>query len=110
MGPKSHWNVLGTRGRVMDLSGSSEVSTADVSVSVTDAPKKAKAKAARDTDSKSVKPLVYPVVVDHSRDSLLTDFGKDTLQDRYLLPGENFQDLFVRVASRSEEHTSELQP
>jgi ribonucleoside-diphosphate reductase alpha chain len=92
----------------MDLSGSSEVSQTDVNVSVSEAPGKAKpapskvagaAKPARDTDSKSVKPIVYPVEVDHSRDSLLTDFGKDTLQDRYLLPGENFQDLFVRVAS-----------
>jgi ribonucleoside-diphosphate reductase alpha chain len=41
----------------------------------------------------------YPVDVDHSRDALLTEFGKDTLRDRYLLPGETFQDLFVRVAS-----------
>ena len=41
----------------------------------------------------------YPVEVDHSRDALLTDFGKETLKDRYLLPGESFQDLFVRVAS-----------
>ena len=39
------------------------------------------------------------VTVDPSRDSLLTDFGKDTLTDRYLMPGENFQDLFARVAS-----------
>jgi len=29
----------------------------------------------------------------------LTDFGKATLQDRYLLPGEDYQDLFVRVAT-----------
>jgi ribonucleoside-diphosphate reductase alpha chain len=29
---------------------------------------------------------------------LLTDFGKATLRDRYLLPGESFQDLFARVA------------
>ncbi|MDO6414752.1 ribonucleoside-diphosphate reductase subunit alpha [Sphingomonas sp. BIUV-7] len=41
----------------------------------------------------------YPVEVDHSRDALLTDFGKETLKDRYLLPGEGYQDLFVRVAS-----------
>lgn len=41
----------------------------------------------------------YPVEVDHGRDALLTDFGKETLKDRYLLPGESFQDLFVRVAS-----------
>ncbi|WP_426957017.1 ribonucleoside-diphosphate reductase subunit alpha [Muricoccus radiodurans] len=39
------------------------------------------------------------VVVDRSRDSLLTAFGKDTLSDRYLLPGESYQDLFARVAS-----------
>jgi ribonucleoside-diphosphate reductase alpha chain len=43
--------------------------------------------------------LPYPVEVDHSRDALLTDFGKETLNDRYLLPGESYQDLFVRVAS-----------
>ncbi|MBY9064315.1 ribonucleoside-diphosphate reductase subunit alpha [Sphingomonas yunnanensis] len=41
----------------------------------------------------------YPVEVDHGRDALLTDFGRETLKDRYLLPGESFQDLFVRVAS-----------
>ena len=41
----------------------------------------------------------YPLTVDHGRDALLTDFGKETLQDRYLLPGESYQDLFVRVAS-----------
>src|SRR5205085_8027868 len=41
----------------------------------------------------------YPLEVDHSRDALLTDFGKETLKDRYLLPGESYQDLFVRVAS-----------
>jgi ribonucleoside-diphosphate reductase alpha chain len=32
------------------------------------------------------------------RDDLLTDFGKETLTDRYLLPGETYQDLFARVA------------
>src|SRR6201991_2918376 len=52
-----------------------------------------------ETNSRTVNPLVYPVEVDHSRDDLLTEFGKDTLKDRYLLPGETFQDLFVRVAS-----------
>jgi ribonucleoside-diphosphate reductase alpha chain len=39
------------------------------------------------------------VKVDRSRDALLTAFGKDTLSDRYLLPGESYQDLFARVAS-----------
>ena len=38
------------------------------------------------------------VVVDRTRDALLTDFGKTTLEDRYLLPGESYQDMFARVA------------
>ena len=41
----------------------------------------------------------FDVVTDKSRDALLTDFGKETLEDRYLLPGESYQDLFARVAS-----------
>jgi ribonucleoside-diphosphate reductase alpha chain len=36
--------------------------------------------------------------LDRSRDALLTNFGKATLQDRYLLAGESFQDMFARVA------------
>ena len=38
------------------------------------------------------------VVADPSRDASLTVWGKDTLRDRYLLPGETYQDLFTRVA------------
>lgn len=49
--------------------------------------------------SRTIDALLHAVEVDHSRDALLTDFGKDTLKDRYLLPGESYQDLFVRVAS-----------
>jgi ribonucleoside-diphosphate reductase alpha chain len=41
----------------------------------------------------------HQVHVDKSRDALLTDFGRATLDDRYLLPGETYQDLFARVAS-----------
>ena len=33
-----------------------------------------------------------------SRDDLLTDFGKKTLVDRYLLPEESYQDMFSRVS------------
>ena len=40
----------------------------------------------------------HPVTIDSSRDALLTEFGKATLRDRYLLPGESYQDLFARVA------------
>ncbi|MCR9130065.1 MAG: ribonucleoside-diphosphate reductase subunit alpha [Alphaproteobacteria bacterium] len=42
--------------------------------------------------------LVEKVKTDPSRDALLTDFGKKTLIDRYLLPGESFQDMFARVS------------
>ena len=35
---------------------------------------------------------------DYTKDKKLTDFGKATLIDRYLLPGEKFQDMFLRVA------------
>ncbi len=41
----------------------------------------------------------HQVRVDRSRDALLTDFGRATLDDRYLMPGEGYQDLFARVAS-----------
>ncbi len=43
--------------------------------------------------------LVRKVEVDRDRDALLTDFGKTTLEDRYLLPGESYQDMFARVAT-----------
>lgn len=38
------------------------------------------------------------VQIDRSRDAYLTEFGKATLMDRYLLPEESYQDLFARVA------------
>ena len=41
----------------------------------------------------------YQIRIDRSRDSLLTEFGRATLNDRYLMPGESYQDLFARVAS-----------
>lgn len=41
----------------------------------------------------------YQVRIDPSRDALLTPFGKATLDDRYLIEGETYQDLFARVAS-----------
>jgi ribonucleoside-diphosphate reductase alpha chain len=49
--------------------------------------------------SNAVMPWKFPVTVDRSRDALLTDFGRETLDDRYLLPGESYQDLFARVAA-----------
>src|SRR5881409_2101445 len=73
----------------MDLSGNPDVGSTEVSTSTLEAAR---------SDSRAVS-VPYPVEVDHSRDELLTDFGKETLRDRYLLPGESYQDLFVRVAS-----------
>ncbi len=54
-------------------------------------------KAASSTNSIDVRR--FDVTTDASRDALLTEFGKETLKDRYLLPGESFQDLFARVAA-----------
>ncbi len=62
----------------------------------TPAAPKAKSKGVKDTRTVDE---AYPLEIDRSRDALLTDFGKETLRDRYLLPGESYQDLFVRVAS-----------
>ncbi len=51
----------------------------------------------------------HQVRIDRSRDSLLTDFGRATLTDRYLMPGEDFQDLFARVASFYGDDTAHAQ-
>ncbi|RHW18568.1 ribonucleoside-diphosphate reductase subunit alpha [Sphingomonas gilva] len=80
----------------MDFRDTREATSDDMATATIETTAEA-AKAA--PDSKSVNPLLYAVEVDHGRDSLLTDFGKETLKDRYLLPGESYQDLFVRVAS-----------
>src|SRR6478609_7088642 len=73
------------RGSAMDFSTGSAVSSDDISTAT--------------SGSKRVDALKFDVKTDDSRDALLTEFGKDTLRDRYLLPGENYQDLFVRVSS-----------
>ncbi|WP_395670409.1 ribonucleoside-diphosphate reductase subunit alpha [Phenylobacterium sp.] len=65
----------------------------------------AQAEAAQSAERSGLRPerpqlqLVRKVEVDRSRDALLTDFGKTTLEDRYLLPGESYQDMFARVAT-----------
>ncbi|WP_409433046.1 ribonucleoside-diphosphate reductase subunit alpha [Litorimonas sp. RW-G-Af-16] len=46
---------------------------------------------------------------DKSRNALLTDFGKRTLLDRYLLPDESFQDMFGRVAQAYADDTAHAQ-
>ncbi len=69
----------------MDFSIGSEIPADDVATS--------------SGSSKSVHAPRFDVKIDARRDELLTEFGKDTLRDRYLLPGENYQDLFARVAA-----------
>lgn len=39
------------------------------------------------------------VPLNYARDAYITEFGKATLADRYLLPNEDFQQLFARVAA-----------
>ena len=46
-----------------------------------------------------VSPRGLNIEIDRSRDNLLTEFGKETLSDRYLFKGESYQDLFARVAT-----------
>ncbi|MDC0857138.1 ribonucleoside-diphosphate reductase subunit alpha [Rickettsiales bacterium] len=36
--------------------------------------------------------------INKERDNKITDFGKAVLKDRYLMPDEDYQDLFMRVA------------
>ena len=73
------------RGSVMDFSHGSEVPSDDTATAV--------------RTSKTVDARAFEVKTDESRDALLTEFGKETLKDRYLLPGETNQDLFARVAA-----------
>lgn len=40
-----------------------------------------------------------PIIINNEANNNLTNFGKAVLTDRYLLPGETYQDLFARVAS-----------
>jgi len=53
---------------------------------------------AHEDDSKAIRDRRFAIATDPDRDELLTDFGKETLDDRYLLPNETYQDLFARVA------------
>ena len=82
----------------MDFKGG-DAAMNDMATTLMEAVTSAAAPDAPVSESKRINVQLYAVEVDHSRDALLTDFGKETLKDRYLLPGESYQDLFVRVAS-----------
>ncbi|MFN3557735.1 MAG: ribonucleoside-diphosphate reductase subunit alpha [Brevundimonas sp.] len=53
--------------------------------------------------------VVPSIQIDRSRDDLLTDFGKKTLEDRYLLAGESYQDMFARVATAFSDNAEHAQ-
>ena len=86
--------------RDSEQTGASDVATVidEVIETVAEKKKPAPAKEAAPSSS-SIQARRFDVVTDDSRDALLTEFGKDTLKDRYLLPGESYQDLFARVAA-----------
>ncbi len=76
-----------------------------------DAPKTEKTDSDKKGDSHKVNPRRFNIVTDDSRNDKLTEFGKETLTDRYLLPGEDYQDLFARVADAyadDQEHAQRL--
>jgi ribonucleoside-diphosphate reductase alpha chain len=85
IGEQTVLETVEARGSAMDFSTGSEVPSDDVSTTV--------------SSSKRVDAPAFDVKTDAKRDELLTEFGKETLRDRYLLPGESYQDLFARVAS-----------
>jgi len=82
----------------MDFRDTQAEASGDNVATMVEAPAAPKAKSKGVKDTRTVDEA-YPLEIDRSRDALLTDFGKETLRDRYLLPGESYQDLFVRVAS-----------
>jgi ribonucleoside-diphosphate reductase alpha chain len=55
------------------------------------------------------RPSPSGIQLDRTRDALLTPFGRATLQDRYLLPGEGCQDMFARVACAYADDTAHAQ-
>jgi ribonucleoside-diphosphate reductase alpha chain len=80
-----------------------------VTRTLTEVPASAPVKPVEKTEARSntQPPLPYPLAprpkpadltLDRARDALLTAFGKATLTDRYLMPGESFQDMFARVS------------
>ena len=71
---------------------------ADAAAKAINAGRRAHGKPARQAERPQLQ-LVRKVEVDRTRDALLTEFGKTTLKDRYLLAGESYQDMFARVAT-----------
>lgn len=86
------------REKAIGMSADDKGSEALVAAMTTGAANAIAAAAKPVSDSKTINSRRFTIVTDAARDVLLTAFGKDTLDDRYLLPGETYQDLFARVA------------
>jgi ribonucleoside-diphosphate reductase alpha chain len=68
-------------------------------------------KATSNVKNSKGKRSTFKVKIDSKKDDLLSTFGKAVLQDRYLMPDENPQDLFARVAgyyADNQEHANRL--
>jgi ribonucleoside-diphosphate reductase alpha chain len=73
--------------------------------------KKSANKTAKTSASKSLASKNFTVKIDNKNDDKLSNFGKAVLKDRYLMPGESYQDLFARVAAYyadDQEHANRL--
>ncbi len=53
--------------------------------------------------------MKFKIKIDSKNNDKLSEFGKAVLKDRYLLDGENFQDLFARVAAYYADDTDHAQ-
>lgn len=51
----------------------------------------------------------FQITINNNHNNLLTPFGKAILRDRYLMKGEDFQDLFARVSSYYAENKQHAQ-
>lgn len=72
---------------------------------------KAEKTSAKIAEKKSENKAKITVKTDESKDARLSNFGKAVLKDRYLMPGENPQDLFARVAeyyADNQEHAQRI--
>jgi hypothetical protein len=89
----------------VELEQAAELAALALNSSVTSSPKAVAPMQAPTRPRQKPKPAlnvrnIRPPKQDRSRDALLTDFGKKTLVDRYLLPGESYQDMFSRPVQR----------
>ncbi|MCE2687135.1 MAG: ribonucleoside-diphosphate reductase subunit alpha [Rickettsiales bacterium] len=62
-----------------------------------------------ESDQKTAFVGKFKININHKKDDNLSVFGKAVLKDRYLLPNENCQELFARVASHYADNQNHAQ-